>query len=382
MTKTISAQSLGRRKRQEDAYVTNGFEHNGKSGVLTVICDGAGACPGGDVASTLVAHVMSSWLLIAALRGEIDDRRGFERVVNGALDGTTARLADTEAANPALKGLATTLSIVLLLDDFMYVANVGDSPIYSYRLVQDELIQLSVEQSRAVDLLAKGVLTAEDFETSPYRSQLTGYVSSDRRTSQKVAIQALTQPRRGRLMLCSDGVREVLGREGVRAMLCVERLQDLQVDLAAVLDEQADDNATAVVVEIESRSANATTSFPLYADSSSDAYCPACNTAANRGACFCDRCGGELQYPVDERCIQVGRRVIPLRDEAVVGRELFPRPDVARQHLRFSPKDDGQVWLEILSQAAPVWKRIDAGADVLCIGDVVRIGDNPEIRVL
>lgn len=83
------------------------------------------------------------------------------------------------AADPALSGMGTTMTMVYLLDRDLLVAHVGDSRAYRYR--DGTLSRLTQDQDQSMaQALADASMTAEEVKSHRQRHILTGALGARR----------------------------------------------------------------------------------------------------------------------------------------------------------------------------------------------------------
>src|SRR5207248_2401922 len=69
-------------------------------------------------------------------------------------------------AEPDKRGMGTTASALLIAGDRGFIAHVGDSRVYLVR--GGQVIQLTEDHSLVNELIRRGRVTKEGFDTSPY----------------------------------------------------------------------------------------------------------------------------------------------------------------------------------------------------------------------
>jgi PPM family protein phosphatase len=205
---------------------------------LAAVADGVGGHAAGEVASQAVIDVLAalekSWLsepLSSALG---------EAVLAG-----NERVGFIAACRPEMEGMSTTLTAVALDEDYV-VANVGDSRTYLLR--EGELTQLTRDDSYLQMLIESGAMNPEDARGHPQRNVVLEVLDGSPERMPTVT----THPARAgdRLLLCSDGLSDVLDAEVIRDTLAghsCDRCAELLVEMA--LDGGARDNVTVVVAD-------------------------------------------------------------------------------------------------------------------------------------
>jgi PPM family protein phosphatase len=138
------------RPRNEDAALlgTNVF----------AVADGVGGNHAGDVAARIATAVLSARAAHAT---------GALQLRAATLDAHRA-VARAGAADPALAGMATTLTAMLLCEDRVAVAHVGDSR--AYRLRNGRLERMTADHTAAEWLAARGRVRVEAWQHTLVRA--------------------------------------------------------------------------------------------------------------------------------------------------------------------------------------------------------------------
>lgn len=205
---------------------------------LAAVADGVGGHAAGEVASRTVIDVLAglekTWLsepLPSALGAAVQDGND--------------RIGFIAACRPELEGMSTTLTAVALDEDYV-VANIGDSRTYLLR--DGELTQLTRDDSYLQMLIESGAVDVKDALRHPQRNLVLEALDGSPERMPTVT----THPARvgDRLLLCSDGLSDVLEAEAIREVLAGhprDRCAELMVEMA--LDGGARDNVSVVVAD-------------------------------------------------------------------------------------------------------------------------------------
>ncbi len=132
----------------------------GPRGTLLGVCDGMGGAAAGEVASQLAVDIIYEKLV----QGEPPtDRDDLARRLVQAVEDAGVRIFNEARADRTRRGMGTTATIAALLDDRLFVAQVGDSRAYLLR--GQSLVQVTRDQSLVNQLIEAGQLTEEEAET-------------------------------------------------------------------------------------------------------------------------------------------------------------------------------------------------------------------------
>jgi serine/threonine protein phosphatase PrpC len=228
---TAKSDTGRKRRRNEDSYVCEP--------PLFAVADGMGGAQAGEVASRLAA---------GTLREASTDGTPEERVV--ALIQEANRRVYQEAGEDATRrGMGTTVTAALALDDRIVIGHVGDSR--AYRVRGGELEQLTEDHSLVAELVRSGKLSPEEAENHPQRSVITRALGTD--PDVDVDVFATDTQSGDVYMICSDGLTGMVDDDAILQL--VERNRgDLDAAAQALIGAAnrggGEDNITVVLFEI------------------------------------------------------------------------------------------------------------------------------------
>ncbi len=218
---------------------------------LFAVADGMGGHEGGEVASKLALHVFGSEVVRAIFLPAAAGRE----VPAGEAAALLARAV--EAANDAVylarqkreNDMGTTLTAALVLDGRLLLAHVGDCRALRWNAAGLE--QLTADHSLVASLVAAGRAAPDEVYTHPQRSAILRCVGD--RPTVEVDTAELSLAAGDRLVLCSDGLWEMLRNEGVADVLMQEPDPQAAAGLLVARANAAggDDNITVLVIQAE-----------------------------------------------------------------------------------------------------------------------------------
>ncbi|KQU35856.1 MULTISPECIES: PP2C family protein-serine/threonine phosphatase [unclassified Rhodococcus (in: high G+C Gram-positive bacteria)] len=241
---------------------------------LLALADGMGGHAAGEVASQL---------MIAALAHLDDDEPGDDLL--GKLERATregnATIAEQVEEDPELDGMGTTLTAILFGGRKIGLVHIGDSRAYMLR--DDELTQITRDDTFVQSLVDEGRITAEQAHSHPQRSLIMRALTGN----EIEPTLTVREARAGdRYLLCSDGLSDVVSSETIADTLregendeCADRLIEL------ALRSGGPDNVTVVVADVIDLDYGQ--SHPILAGAASmsdEEDAPPPNTAAGRAA--------------------------------------------------------------------------------------------------
>lgn len=200
------------------------------------VADGMGGHKGGEVASTSARD---------NLLRELDGKTPSVAALSGAIEEVNRQIYHQQEHDDALTGMGTTLSVLWMSDNFVYIGHVGDSRVYLLR--DGEFKQMTLDHSLVEQLVREGVLTEEEAQNHPMRNIITRAIGTDESVEVDVVVE---ERRKGDLWLaCSDGLHGLVDDRQMRDALrqyAPEKAAD--VLLKAALDAGGRDNVTLVIV--------------------------------------------------------------------------------------------------------------------------------------
>ena len=206
------------------------------------VADGMGGHKGGEVASTSARD---------DLLRELEGKTPSVAALSGAIEEVNRQIYHQQEHDDALTGMGTTLSVLWMSDNFVYIGHVGDSRVYLLR--DGEFKQMTLDHSLVEQLVREGVLTEEEAQNHPMRNIITRAVGVDREVSVDVSVIEKKQYADKTLLLCSDGLSNYIDAP---ALAPLRREHPDCADFVKTLIDEANraggsDNITAVAVELD-----------------------------------------------------------------------------------------------------------------------------------
>lgn len=232
---------IGReRERNEDAFFAD--DDLG----LYIVSDGMGGHAAGDVASQMAVETVVE-VLSKAVRPSTPEET--YELLSTALQHANTRVHQAGEADPKLRGMGCTLTLLYMADGYAAVAHVGDSRCYLWR--DYEVSQLTKDHTVASELVAVGAFSEEDVDASPFAHALTRAVGV--KPDVEVDTFGVELEPDDHLLLCSDGLSKyVTSLDWLARELEDTHLEDTAHRLIDYANAQGGtDNITAVLVTID-----------------------------------------------------------------------------------------------------------------------------------
>lgn len=213
---------------------------------IMVVADGVGGGQKGEEASRLVVEEVAQYVQESArcyFRSDEHEGDFMHALENGARRIHT-NLRERGDNDPSTMGMATTLTMLIIVWPWTYLLQVGDSRYY--RLSKGKLSQISRDQTVAQALVDQGILTPTLGQVSPLSNVLASSIGGPQTAPVVTRMRAEWENVH---LLCSDGLTKHVSDDQIadrlRSMksarqVCEQLLQD-------ALDGGGIDNITVLV---------------------------------------------------------------------------------------------------------------------------------------
>ena len=225
------------RDHNEDAFLTSDTHSFG------MVSDGMGGLAAGEVASQITKDS------VKAAFDTAEPDMSLSRIVNKAITDANTNVRKVQKERPEASGMGCTCVLLAFKKREYCLGYVGDSRIYRYR--DNQLHQMTVDHSYVEELFQRGLISAEEKSTHPYKNSITRYVGHE--DVIKVDVSSGPLKPGDRFILCSDGLHgevtdsQIAGvlRDNMNPKDCVEKLIQL------ALEHGGKDNVSVVVASVE-----------------------------------------------------------------------------------------------------------------------------------
>ncbi|MBR4365840.1 MAG: serine/threonine-protein phosphatase [Bacteroidaceae bacterium] len=234
----------GQREYQQDRrYPVADSSHDEHQHIFAV-CDGMGGTEQGDVASTSVANTLAR--MHDALNGEF-------LLTPDALSASLWQAYEQLDTDGKDIDTGTTLAMLWLHQGGCAMVNMGDSRVYQFRKSKG-IVYRSKDHSLVNDLVEAHAITPEEALTHPRRNIITRCMepSTLNRKRDNASAFFTADVRVGDcFLICSDGVVGEVSEKSLTDIILSDEQLDNKLATIAAFCENADDNATAILIEVE-----------------------------------------------------------------------------------------------------------------------------------
>mgnify|MGYP002709575006 FL=1 len=238
--KTFSMTDVGIRRESDQDYMYTSETAVGNLPNLFLLADGMGGHAAGDYASRFTVEKVAELVGKSTFTEPV-------AILKQAISEANALLLAEADKDVSRQGMGTTLVTATIIDDRMYVSNVGDSRLYL--VSDDKMIQVTRDHSLVEEMVRLGEMDKEDAKVHPDKNIITRAVGVLPEVSADF-FEVELEPG-DMILMCSDGLTNMVRDEEIRQIILGQR--DI-VEKAEKLVETANknggrDNITVVLIE-------------------------------------------------------------------------------------------------------------------------------------
>ncbi len=238
--KAYAITDIGRKRTLNQDYAYMSMEPVGKLPNLFVVADGMGGHNGGGYASRMAVETILSDLAVTQEEEAADMLIHAIRKANDSI-----KKAASEDAR--LAGMGTTVVAAVCTGKTLVVANVGDSRLYTVN--DKEIRQITQDHSLVEEMVRFGGISKEQARKHPDKNIITRAVGVE--TDLKVDCFLVPLEEEDRVLLCSDGLTNMLEDEEIRSMILSDGTVEQRVCalVAAANENGGKDNIAVIILE-------------------------------------------------------------------------------------------------------------------------------------
>lgn len=239
MLKAYGMKDVGRCRSINQDYIFISEKPVGNLPNLFLVADGMGGHKAGDLASEYTVSMVREAV-------EKSMRTIPMQILRGAFRYANQKLMEKAKESEAYAGMGTTLVAATVVDDTVYVVNVGDSRLYKIGATME---QITEDHSLVEEMVRMGEISKEEARNHPKKNIITRAMGVMEEVEPDYFDTRLEQGEC--LLLCSDGLSNMVEDSQMKAILEQEKeLPDRVQELINTANANGgEDNIAVVVVE-------------------------------------------------------------------------------------------------------------------------------------
>ena len=203
--KSFGMTDIGKRRKVNQDYLFFSDEPVGCFPNLYIVADGMGGHRAGDKASS---YSVTRFVELAKNARKELPFLSMERLLN------QVELFDMSRREEEYAGMGTTFVAATVVDNVVYVMNVGDSRLYYY---DGTLKQVTMDHSLVEELVRAGELDRAESRNHPQKNIITKAVGVADTVSPDFFMLDITEGQR--ILLCSDGLSNMVDDEKLEEIM-------------------------------------------------------------------------------------------------------------------------------------------------------------------
>jgi len=182
---------------------------------LIVVADGMGGHKAGEVASKMAITILEKLFLSLYPNLVATDFLQMEKTLTEMVATANRKIYKASVSNEEYRGMGTTLTMGIIIDDYLWVAHVGDSRAY---LVRNGVItKLTEDHSLVGELVTKGELTEREASSHPHRNILTRALGSAGEITVDIRYTSILKD--DIIIFTTDGLTNLLSSEEINQVV-------------------------------------------------------------------------------------------------------------------------------------------------------------------
>lgn len=227
--KSFSITDTGKTRLVNQDYVFATEEQIGNLENLFVVADGMGGHNAGDYASRFCVEAFTEIIRTIAEGMPVS-------ILSKALGLTNQKLLDEAKDREELTGMGTTFVVSTVLNNILYVANVGDSRLYLIR--NKEIKQITEDHSLVEEMVKNGEIEREQMRFHPNKNIITRALGASEIVVPDYFEVDLSE--NDLILMCSDGLTNMMDDKDILEI--TEKYPDDLETACTTLVRMANDN--------------------------------------------------------------------------------------------------------------------------------------------
>jgi len=204
---------------------------------LYIVADGMGGHNAGDLASRYAVVRTIEYIKENTNKNPI-------AIMDEVIKKVNKDVYEKSMEDESYSGMGTTMVIATVLDNQLYVANVGDSRLY---IVNDKITQITRDHSWVEEMVSRGELDRDDPKFLSKKNVITRAIGGDDEVMADFFEVAFNE--NDKILICSDGLTNMVNDEQIREIIEGESvLENATFKLIEIAKEHGGKDNIAVVV--------------------------------------------------------------------------------------------------------------------------------------
>ena len=216
------------REKNEDVIF---FPEKSDDKKIFLLADGMGGANAGEIASKTAIETCRKYFEDNIDKVSNDPYDIRELIMRSILE-ANKKVIELSNTNPEYKGMGTTLIIVYILKNKVYIGHVGDSRVY--RIRRNIIRQLTSDHSFVQELLNSGMITKQEAKNHPRKNVLTKVIGYEKNIQPDIITKGFVKD--DVILICSDGLSNMVDKSSIYDIV-VKNVLDVRNMTKELVDE-------------------------------------------------------------------------------------------------------------------------------------------------
>lgn len=211
--RVLSKTDIGKaREMNQDYHYVSDLEKDDIK--LYILADGMGGYKGGEIASNLAVNCTKNYIVNNFSKIE-KEKTEILNLINSAIEYANMIVYEKSQEIPELHEMGTTLDVVILFNNKVFIGHVGDSRVY--RIRKNVIRKLTTDHSYVEKLVKDGEITKAEAYNHPNKNMLLKALGCNNLVNPDVFYKGFLKG--DILLMCSDGLTNMLKDEEIYQIL-------------------------------------------------------------------------------------------------------------------------------------------------------------------
>lgn len=212
-----------------------------RKGILTLVADGMGGHIGGAIASRTAVETIS--------RAYYASRKTPPEALREAIEAANQAILEKATLQTDLKGMGTTCVALVMVNDEVWFAHVGDSRIYHLR--NNAITQLTTDHSVVAGMVEEGLITASEARYHEARNVITKAIGTQPAVEPTITENAFAVMPGDVFLLTSDGLYDLVEEAEMIQVISNQDLNTATAELIRMANQRGGyDNVTVALARV------------------------------------------------------------------------------------------------------------------------------------
>ena len=242
--KVFTKTDIGKaRSMNQDSFFVSENNDNGLN--LYILADGMGGYKGGEIASKVAITAVSKYIT-EKFDSIAKDKNSILNLLEDAIIFANSAIYEESEQDEELQDMGTTLEVLIIYKQKVYIGHVGDSRIY--RIRKNNMKKITTDHSYVEKLIQDGEITREESYNHPKKNLLIKALGTDEEVEPDLIYTVLNK--NDMIIICSDGLTNMIKEKEILDIV----LNNSSENVVEVLVDEANeagglDNITVIFID-------------------------------------------------------------------------------------------------------------------------------------